>query len=354
VQYLAQIQLGLPALTGFVRFGTSLAFITKVKRENYIIIGPSLRINKFIGVLLLSICQADTNLDYQVNLVQKDNLYKHVNYLVNTPNYRNHLNIDVLNSVADYIKDEFETYGLKVREQKYQYQDNEYKNIIGLLDNGKGKKIVVGAHYDVCQNQAGADDNASGISGLLEMARILAERKDTLDYDIEFVAYTLEEPPFFNTRFMGSYIHAESLILNDEKIEFMLCLEMIGYFTNQPKSQEYPLGLMKMFYSRTGNFIAAVSNFGSSKYIRKINSFFRKSEIMPIEQLSAPSFFGGIDFSDHRNYWHFGFKAIMITDTAFYRNKNYHSQSDTIEPLDFNNMARVVEGLSLAFLNNIF
>lgn len=242
---------------------------------------------------------------------------------------------------------------LKTTIQKYRSiafpHSDSFANIIAYINPEKPKIIVIGAHYDVCQDQPGADDNASGIAGLLEAARILSMKSELMDYQIQLVAYANEEPPFFRTNDMGSYIHAKSLKESGADVIVMISLEMIGYFTDQPESQAYPTSLLNPFFPSTGNFIAAVSNFNSRKYIKKVKMAYNHLGQLPCITLWAPSFLTGIDFSDHRNYWLFNFPAIMLTDTAFYRNLNYHCSTDTFNTLDFSRMAFVVNGL-LQFL----
>ena len=138
--------------------------------------------------------------------------------------------------MVDYIKNEFEQAGLEVQYQKWIAAGNEYTNVIGVYNGHKSKRLIVGAHYDVCGEQPGADDNASAVAGLLESARLIGENKPDLDYAIEFVAYCLEEPPFFGTTEMGSYVHAKSLFDNNVDVIGMICYEMIGYFSDEPNS----------------------------------------------------------------------------------------------------------------------
>jgi len=163
------------------------------------------------------------------------------------------------------------------------------------------------------------------------------------------VAYALEEPPYFGTVAMGSYVHAASLKQAGVKLHGMICLEMLGYFTEEVKSQEYPLSLMKLFYPTTGNFIGVVSNFKSSSLTGEIASRLKHSGVK-VRTLKAPSFMAGVNFSDHRNYWTFGFPAVMITDTAFYRNPNYHRKSDTPMTLSYDKIRDVIGGLCLFLL----
>jgi len=189
-----------------------------------------------------------------------------------------------------------------------------------------------------------AYSNASAIAGLLEVARFAKTHESELPYRVDFVAYTLEEPPFFRTTSMGSYIHAKSLHENSISVKGMICLEMIGYFTDQRKSQRYPLSIMRWFYPDTGDFIGVVSNYSSGSLAKQISQHLKATSV-GVETLKAPSFITGVDFSDHRNYWKFGYDAVMITDTAFYRSPNYHEHSDTIDTLDFGRMKEVVKGI---------
>ncbi len=285
--------------------------------------------------------------------VSRDDLRRHTQNLISTPNYRNYLNIESLNIAADYVKSCFQNFELTVSEQKFRVESNEYRNIIAKTGIGNKKKIVIGAHYDVCGDQPGADDNASGVAALLELARILKIKEQELFYEIEFVAYTLEEPPFFRTKHMGSYQHAKSLRDKKEKIEAMFCFEMLGYYSEEKSSQHFPIGLMKAFYPSTGNFIGGVSNFGSRRIAKLFKKAMEKTTTLTCETLTGPALIPGVDFSDHRSYWKFGYKAIMITDTAFYRNPNYHRATDTINTLDFEKISLVVKGMTNLILSGL-
>jgi len=155
---------------------------------------------------------------------------EHFEKIVSTEKYRNYRNIKTLDTVASYIKSQLNIYADSTYYQNYQVDGNEYKNVIGVFGSSNTKTIVIGAHYDVCGDQDGADDNASGTVGLLELARLLKNQKQ-LSYRYELVGYTLEEPPFFRTENMGSYRHAKSLFESDKDIYGMLSLEMIGFFS---------------------------------------------------------------------------------------------------------------------------
>lgn len=277
-------------------------------------------------------------------------LQQSVNYLCSTKKPRNFKNYKILDEVAKYIQTSLDTFGISSEEQIFEYDSTEYRNIICRYGNDSLPKIVIGAHYDVCGDQPGADDNASGVAGLLELAGILSEQKPELKYCIEMVFYTLEEPPFFRTEYMGSYIHAKSLADKKAKVKFMASMEMIGYFSDERGSQKYPVRLLKLFYPSKGNYIAVVGKPGMKKPVKKFKRSIKKSG-MKAKKLIAPAKLAGVDFSDHLNYWLFDFKAFMITDTAFMRNFNYHEKEDTPEKLDYVRMGKVVDGIYYSIVN---
>jgi hypothetical protein len=277
--------------------------------------------------------------------VSKENLFNHVKALTSTPRPRNFYNVASLDSAAAYIKTQLEQYGYSPKEQVFQVEGNDYRNIHVLIGPENTKRVVIGAHYDVCGEQAGADDNASAVAGLLELARIAKLHEKNLKNQLEFVAYTLEEPPHFRTMNMGSYVHAQSLFDSSIDVKVMICLEMIGFFSDE-RIQRYPLSILKLFYPKKADFIAVVGNFSSNRYIKKVKRSIRKNSSIHCRSLAAPAFVTGVDFSDHRNYWGFGYKAVMITNTSFYRNRNYHTTKDTIDTLDFDRMTEVVKGVA--------
>jgi hypothetical protein len=278
-------------------------------------------------------------------IIDTNQLITDVNYLASIDGYRVHNNIKGLNTAANYIQNIFSENNLLLDQDIYAINGNTYKNIIGFYGDTSKPRLVIGAHYDVCGNQAGADDNASGVTGLLEIARLLNKNKPTLDYCIELVAYTLEEPPYFRTQYMGSYVHAKKLHDNNIDIKAMICLEMIGYFSEEEKSQEYPIGILKWMYPKKGDFILLTSNLNSRKAVKKMKKNILKSSDIPVKSMSAPSSVQGIDFSDHLNYWKFDYTAIMVCNTAFYRNKNYHKHTDTPDKLNYKKMKEVIKGV---------
>lgn len=303
-----------------------------------------------IVLLFHDICMA-SNSEYNKPdiLIDKNQLYSSVQKLTGLRPPRNYRNIDSLNKAADFIKSEFLKYGYKPVEQKYSVEGVEYNNIIASYGPETAPRFIVGAHYDVAGDQPGSDDNASGIAGLLSLAELFKTHAPKIYFRIDFVAYTLEEPPFFKTKDMGSYIHAKSLHDDKVKVLGMVGLEMIGFYSDARNSQLYPLPFMKLFYPSKGNFIGVVGNFASSGLIEHFRNRMKLTSI-DVESLMAPACLIGIDFSDHMNYWKFGYHAIMITDTAFYRNPNYHSKSDTIDTLNFDKMKEVVKGVYRALI----
>jgi Zn-dependent M28 family amino/carboxypeptidase len=168
---------------------------------------------------------------------------------------------------------------------------------------------------------------------------------------IDLVAYTLEEPPFFRSEAMGSAVHANALKMQNVKVRAMFSLEMIGYFSDAEGSQKFPNPILKLFYPSRGNFIAVVGDFSQLGLVRKVKRAMRGTALLPVYSINAPGWLPGIDFSDHLNYWRAGYPAVMITDTSFYRNENYHTAQDTAEKLDYARMAKVVLALHAALLD---
>lgn len=304
-------------------------------------------------LLFASLAFAKTSKTDSINFIASIDtslLRIHVNALASLSPPRNAFNTASLNLAAAYIESTVVFTGCTFREQKYLVKNNEYKNIIVTLGRGANKTVVIGAHYDVADGQPGADDNASGVAGLLEIVRTLKKYEARLIRQFEIVFYTLEEPPYFNTNHMGSYIHATSLADSGRKIELMVCLEMIGYYSNEKKSQTYPLGILNLFYPTIGNFISAIGNYNSAHYTNQICKTINRYTRVPCRSLVAPGFIFGISLSDHRNYWKYNMKALIITDTALFRNHNYHSPDDKPETLDYFKMAEVAKGVSLFLL----
>ena len=257
---------------------------------------------------------------------------------------------DRLARTTDTISGQLASFGYHVTRQPIRFRGNTYDNLIAELPGTSlpERILVIGAHYDTVRTTPGADDNASGVAGLLGLARRLS--KTRADKTIRFVFFCLEEWPTCRSKNMGSYHYAGSLKEKGELVDGMICLEMIGYFSDREGSQHYPLPFMNLTYPGTGSYLSMVGNVRSRLFTRKIAEGFRKSTDLPVITLNAPAIVIGIDFSDHWSFNKFGYKALMVTDTAFYRNPNYHRPGDLPETLDYDRMAKVVEGLAGAAL----
>ncbi len=202
--------------------------------------------------------------------------------------------------------------------------------------------VVVGAHYDSFQGTPGADDNASGVAACLALARRM--KHSAQPRTVRFVFFVNEEPPTFQTDDMGSLVYARECRSKNENIVAMLSLETLGYFSDAPGSQKYPppFGVV---YPSTGNFVAFVGDFGSREIVRDCVRVFRDGTPVASEGGALPSFIPGVDWSDHWSFWQCGYPAVMVTDTAPFRNPNYHRETDTPDTLDYERMAVAVEGL---------
>ncbi len=264
-------------------------------------------------------------------------------YLTKECRFRNFMHPEQLNKSAEYIKSQFAEITDTVEFQKYYSGDMEFKNVICSIGPGDAERIIVGAHYDACLDQEGADDNASGVCGLLELARLLKDEK--LKYRIDFVAYSNEEPPFFRTKNMGSYIHAKSLFDKKIKVKGMICLEMIGVYFDEPNTQDYPVFFLEWFYGNKGNFITVAQRFSNGDFGDFVRKRMKKDQVIPTKSFTAPQWVAGIDLSDQRNYWAFDYSAVMITNTSFYRNKKYHTINDTAGKLNVQKMSLVIDEL---------
>ncbi len=253
---------------------------------------------------------------------------------------------DRLERAAAFISGEFRAGGYRPEDQVFLFHGEEYRNVIAQLPghDPSAKTLVIGAHYDTVESTPGADDNASGVACLLELARALSGRR--LAGTVHFAAFVLEEPPAYRTEGMGSYHYAQSLKESDVPVDGMICLEMTGFFNDTPGSQSYPLPIFRFRYPSAGNYISFVGNMKSRPFTVEMAAAFRKGTDLPVVTLNAPALVVGIDFSDHWSFNKFGYNALMVTDTAFYRNPHYHSASDMPETLDYERMAKVVEGLT--------
>lgn len=271
-------------------------------------------------------------------------LHADVKFLTELHPARNYQNLHSLNKAADYIKAEFGKLGCRVTEQPFTVDGRRYRNIIACFGPAEGERVVVGAHYDVCDDTPGADDNASAVAGLLETARLLHARAPRLKHPVELVAYPNEEPPFFATDDMGSAVHAQALHEAEVPVRAMLCYEMIGYFSDAPGSQRFPNDALAALFPNTGNFIIVVGRTGEEQFTQRVQHLMQGAGPIDVQRINLPDSLSLAGLSDHRNYWRYGFPAVMINDTSFLRNPHYHQPTDTIDTLDFRRMAEVVNG----------
>jgi len=275
-------------------------------------------------------------------------LEEHVRFMTEQEPTRDWEHPDVLDAVAEYIGGQFEAAGGRVETQDYAVRGETYRNVRAFFGPAEGKRLVIGAHYDVAGHLPGADDNASGVAALMDLAHRIGDVE--LTTQIELVAFSLEEPPFFREPEMGSAVHARSLVDEGVEVLGMINFEMVGYFTDEPDSQEYPLDAMKALYPNAGNFITVVGRPQDEELLEAVQSAMGEATELPVVPFIAPASIIGVDLSDHLNYWDQGFSALMITDTSFYRNSNYHTENDTADTLDYRRMELVVEGAFAAVM----
>ena len=263
---------------------------------------------------------------------------------------RNVFRPSALAEAAEFIRSEWRSQGHAVRAQSYRVGDIDCENLeVTIAGGARAQEIVIlGAHYDSVAGSPGADDNASGVAALLEIARLLAESRPART--IRLVAFVNEEPPFFFGSDMGSGVYARAARERGDDVRVMLSLEMLGYYSEHPNSQRYP-PFMRWFYPNRADFIAFVSNFASRQALQDTVRAFRAHSDFPCESLATFSFVPGVAWSDQLSFWRERYPALMVTDTAFYRNPYYHTGLDTPDRLCYPKAARVVQGLALAALD---
>lgn len=272
-------------------------------------------------------------------------LRRHVEQLAGEIGERHVLRPDALHAAEAYIVDMFHDAGCMVARQNYEAQGVDCANLeVTIAGQAHAAEIVLaGAHYDTVPGSPGADDNASGVAAILELARMLSAAKPART--IKLVAFVNEEPPFFFWGEMGSKVYARAARERGDDIRVMLSLEMLGCYSDERGSQGYP-PLLKYFYPRQGDYIAFVSNLRSRHALRSVFEAFRRTSDFPAEKLAAPALMPGIGWSDQLSFWREGYPAAMVTDTAFHRYRHYHQPTDTPEKLDYERMGKVVEGLA--------
>lgn len=303
-----------------------------------------------------------TSVGGEIMMLNKQNiitqLHDHLTTLTRTIGERSVHRQDNLERSAAYLHGRLESYGLAVERQTYRYGDMTVSNVVARLQQSAAAKAhyVLGAHYDSVAGTEGADDNASAVAVMLETAKVMqaAVGEGRGNVRITFVAFALEEPPAYATPHMGSRVFASKAKAQGTVIDAMICLEMVGYTCRRPGCQRYPFPLQFMGYPREGNFIGIVANRKSALFSRKLRAGFKRNPNLPVVSLTVP--FNGwilpaVRLSDHASFWDEGYRAVMVTDTAFFRNPNYHLPSDTMQTLDFDYMAELVISL-VSFLSS--
>lgn len=265
--------------------------------------------------------------------------------LAETIGERNTQSAKSLFNAAAFIAKSLEIIGYNPIREEYQADGLQVVNIVVEIagDRKRDEIVVIGAHYDSVFGTPGANDNASGVAVLLEIARRFSTCRP--ERTLRLVAFVNEEPPFYCTELMGSRVHAAGARKRKEIIVAMLCLECMGVYSDRPGSQQYP-EFLEPIYPDIANYIAFCSNFSSYPLLQSCIKEFRATTSFPSEGVAAPEGGEGVSWSDHGSFWQEGYQAIMLTDTAFLRYSHYHQQTDTIEKLDYERMARVTGGVS--------
>ena len=248
-----------------------------------------------------------------------------------------------LNAAADFVEDSFSRAGLRPRRDSYEVRGQTCHNIEAEIEGARREFLLIGAHYDSVFGSPGANDNGSGVAATLALARRFAGKKT--DHTLRFVAFVNEEPPYFLSDEMGSFVYARRCKERGDKIAAMISLETIGYFSDAPNSQTYPSPGLGIFYPKVGNFIGFVSNVHSRTLLRRALALFRQRAKIPSEGAALPGFVPGVSWSDQWSFWRNGYPGIMVTDTAPFRYPYYHSANDTPDKLDYDRFALVVSGM---------
>lgn len=270
----------------------------------------------------------------------QNRLYRDVDFLTSIYPYRNYKNLESLQKAADYIETEFKQTGLLVSRQAWEAKGNTYENVIAAFQPEKKQRFIVGAHYDVYRDIPGADDNSSAVAAILELARLLSTNNHTLPYGIDLVAFCLEEPPFFKTKMMGSYIHAKSVFENGVDVIGMISIEMIGYYNSLEENSENDSNNL---------FVSGIRKYDA--FNKRISQLIRNGSTMGSRRISFDDNYANNGPSDHRNYWIFGYPAVMVIGAGEAGNPHYHKPSDTIETLNFEQLTEAVNSLMHVVLN---
>ena len=271
-------------------------------------------------------------------------LRSHVRILSGVFGARNVNYIDALNQSRDYIAGNFGSSGILKASKNFDVNGVDFYNVEAEIPGESNQLLVVGAHYDTAFDSPGANDNASGVAVLLELAKVLSSGA-VPQKTIRLVAFSNEEPPYFNTAGMGSQVYAQDLVDDGQNVVGMLSLETLGFYLEEQGSQKYPFPF-SLIYPSTGNFIGFVGDLSSRSFTRQVVADFRELARIPSEGVVSPASIPGIGWSDHSSFWKVGIPALMVTDTAPFRYPHYHQVSDTFDKLDYDRMAILTEDLA--------
>jgi Zn-dependent M28 family amino/carboxypeptidase len=293
--------------------------------------------NKYIHQPLAPLTPSD--LDF------RNRIRAHVQMLAGTIGARDAVHYEGLQRAATYIEDELRSHGHRLDRQSFSVAGREFGNVEVEQRGTEDPKsiVIVGAHYDTADGLPGANDNGSGVAVGLELARKFARQNHR--NSIRWVFFANEEPPYFQTPAMGSYVYAKRCRERGERVIAMLSLETIGYYSDVSGSQSYPIGFHPGYPDR-GDFLGFVADLRSAGLLRRALKSFRNATSLPARGAAAPALIPGVGWSDHWSFWQCGYKALMLTDTAPYRYPYYHTAEDTPEKLHYDRLARAFTGIA--------
>ena len=284
-------------------------------------------------------------------VISVETLKAHVQTLAGEIGERNVFRPRALRRAEEYIERVWRTQGYEVVRQEYKVAGEKWGNL-EVTRRSRSKPdavLLLGAHYDSVMGCPGANDNATGVAALLEIARSFTGVEPAAS--VRFVAFVNEEPPFFQTAQMGSRVYAQTARARGDDIRAMVSLETIGSYSDAPGSQQFPFPswLYDLAFPDKGNFVMFASNWGSRAVMRRAEALFRAQSDFPVESISTFEIVPGVDWSDHDSFWRVGYPAFMVTDTALYRYPHYHEPTDTPDKVNYEALARVTQGLAGAF-----
>jgi Zn-dependent M28 family amino/carboxypeptidase len=279
----------------------------------------------------------------EVEIVLRAELVADVQKLAGEIGERNMNRYPQLLAAGAFIESSLTSAGYTPRRDTYELRGRACHNVEVEIRGTTPEILVVGAHYDTVSDCPGANDNGSGVAALLALARRFADR--ATGKTLRFVAFVNEEPPYFQTEEMGSFVYAKRCKERGDRIVGMISLETIAYFSDAPGSQRYPSPGLGLFYPSKGNFIGFASDTRSRSLLRATVSAFRKTGKLPCQGASLPAIVPGIGWSDQWSFWQCGYPALMITDTAPFRYPHYHEPTDTPDKLDYDRFTLVVSGM---------